>query len=96
MRFCFAILLVAILAIGANPALAGQAEVRETARLNNCPPKKIDVYQQALGLDGRTVYRVQCNLPKATDETTKNADTLLIGCRGNLCEVLRPMEAESK
>ena len=42
-----------------------QAQAREVARLNNCPVKKIEVYQNSLGETGQTIYRVQCNMPKA-------------------------------
>lgn len=96
MRYGTALLFGVLLCGVAYPAHAGQAEAREVARLNNCPPKKIEVYQQSLGAEGHTVYRVTCNMPKAADETSKGADTLLIGCRGSLCELLRPYEAEKK
>ena len=61
------------------PALAGQAEAREAARMNNCTPKKIEVFQNALGSFGKTVYKVSCNLPKmAGTANTATADAVLI------------------
>jgi len=91
-----AFLFAAFLCGLSHPAFADQAEAREVARINNCPPKKIEVYQQSLGPEGQTVYRVTCNLPKAADDKSKSADTLLIGCHDSLCELLRPYEAEKK
>jgi hypothetical protein len=87
----FAFVLLAL----APTARAGQAEVREVARINNCAPKKIEVYQQSLGLQGAVIYHVDCNMPKATGETG-GPDALLINCNGSLCELLRPVAAEKK
>lgn len=76
-------------------ALAAPADAREVARLNNCPPKKVEVYRQSLGAQGRTIYRVECNLPKAKDESApKGADALLIQCDGSLCQFLRAAESK--
>ena len=87
-----------MLALGAAQAHAGQAEVRDVARLNNCPPKKIEVYQQALGAMGETIWRVECVLPKTvgTASATPTANAILIGCVQNLCEFLRPVESGGK
>ena len=99
MRFITAILLLWSLLMPPLPAMAGQAEVRDVALANNCTPKKIEVYQQSLGSDGDTIYQVQCNLPKtvgAADGNTKTTDALLISCKMNLCELLRPVALEKK
>jgi hypothetical protein len=82
----------------AAPALAGQPEARDVARMNNCTPKKIDVYQNQLGMEGKTVYQVTCALPKTTDKNAPaNApDSLLIACDQSLCELVRAVAPESK
>lgn len=82
----------------AFPAYAGQAEARETARMNNCAPKKIEVYRQTMGEAGETVYRVECNLPKMVDATLSGTQTsaLLVSCVNALCHLLRPVEPEKK
>jgi hypothetical protein len=85
------------LALGlAPPALAGQPEARAVALGNNCTPKKIEVYQQSLGADGQTVYRIECNLPKTVGETTKGPDAILVSCTQNLCDMLRPVSLDKK
>ena len=91
-----ALTIAAILCFFVHPARADQAEAREIARNNNCPPKKIDVFQQSLGTEGQTIYRVQCTVPKTADESNKGPDELLIGCRDTLCELLRPYEEPKK
>ena len=97
MRRAAALFFAAVLILGfACPARADQAEVREIARNNNCPPKKIDVYQQSLGTEGQTIYRVQCTMPKVVDDASKGPDELLIGCRDSLCALLRPYEEQKK
>jgi len=74
-----------------------QVEAREVARINNCMPKKVAVYQQSVGSEGATLYRVDCAMEKTSDaNAAKGADALLISCRENLCELLRPMTGESK
>jgi len=98
MKYGFAFLLVFI-ALGASPtAHADQAEAKEVARINNCPPKKIEIYQQSLGETGTTIYHVDCNLPKATGDKDSAAgpDALLISCDASLCELMRPVAAEKK
>jgi hypothetical protein len=83
--------------IGATDAKAATAEAREVARINNCPPKKIEVYQQTLGNEGKTIYRVECNLPKAKeDNAIQTADALLVQCNGSLCALLRPVASDNK
>ncbi len=76
---------------------ASPSDAREVARINNCTPKKIEVYQQTLGAGGRTIYRVECNLPKGKDEkAVQTADAMLIQCDGSLCELLRPVGTTSQ
>jgi hypothetical protein len=83
--------------IALSPAHAGQPEARELARTNNCTPKKIDVFQNAVGGTGKTIYQVTCNLPKTTDkDSAVGPDALLISCDMSLCEVLRPISLEKK
>jgi len=83
--------------MGLAPVSAASSDAREVARLNNCPPKKIEVYQQTLGTGGRTVYRVECNLPKGKDEqAVQTADAVLIQCDGSLCDLLRPVATTTK
>jgi hypothetical protein len=79
----------------ASPSFAGQSEAREVARLNNCPPKKIEVVQNFPGSGGKTVYKATCNLPKtAGTESAGGADAILIGCTQSLCTLIRPVSAE--
>lgn len=71
------------------------ADAREVARLNNCPPKKIEVFSQALGVTGKIIYRVSCNMPKSVGqeklpEGTKIPDAVLIECTANMCDYMRP------
>ena len=91
-------LTVIALILMALPAFAGQPEARAVALINNCTPKKIDVYDNSLGSTGKTVYEVTCNLPKTTDKDapTTGPDGLLIGCDGSLCEVMRPISTTAK
>jgi hypothetical protein len=98
MRFVAAIFLFALMLGFACPAHADldQVEAKEVARNNNCPPKKIDVYQTSVGAENATIYRVECNLPKATNDAVKTADTLMIRCDASLCQVLHPVMPESK
>jgi hypothetical protein len=80
-----------------TPVYADQPEAREVARINNCPPKKIDVYQSTPGSDGHTIYQVTCTLPKTTDTSAAaGPDALLISCDQSLCELLRPITLEKK
>jgi hypothetical protein len=98
MKFITAILFACLL-LAAGQAQAGQAEVRDVAIANNCPPKKIEIYTQALGGDGAIVYRVQCTMPKtvgAADSSAKPADALLVSCKQSLCEMLRPVASDAK
>ena len=99
MRFAAAIFFALTLTGIALPVRAdiNQNEAGEIARNNNCTPKKIDIYQQSVGAEGDTVYRVDCNLAKTSDPNApKAADALLISCKENLCEVLRPLAGEGK
>ncbi len=78
-------------------AQAATADAREVARLNNCPPKKIEVYQQSLGAAGKTIYRVTCNLPKAADqEAAPMADAILVQCAGSLCSMMNSVKSQNK
>jgi hypothetical protein len=99
MRFAVAIFFALALLFAAPPARADidQIEAREVARNNNCTPTKIEVYEQSLGAEGRTIYRVDCTLPKMADPNAPKTDNaLLIACKDSLCELLRPLEGESK
>ncbi len=96
MRFVV-ILVLLFTSMGIAESFAASSDAREVARLNNCPPKKIDVYQQTLGSEGRTIYRVECNLPKSKDDNAvQTADAVLIQCNGSLCALLRPVGTENK
>lgn len=78
-------------------AQAAPADAREVARLNNCPPKKIEVYQQSLGAAGKTIYRVTCNLPKAASEQgAPTSDAILVQCDGSLCNMMNAVKAQNK
>ena len=73
-----------------------QSQAREVARLNNCPVKKIEVYQNSLGSTGSTTYRVQCNMPKTVGQEGTAPDTLLIGCETGVCQLMRTAVGEKK
>jgi hypothetical protein len=91
------LMFLCLFSLFALPAFAGQPEAREVARINNCPPKKIDVYQNQVGRDSETVYQVTCTMPKTTDKGSANMpDALLIGCDGSLCELIRPLSLDKK
>lgn len=79
--------LLAIFLAGAS--FAGDAEVRDAAHQYNCPPKKITVLRQAVGQEATITYKVECNLPKATDQKAGSATSLTVACRLNLCQVTR-------
>jgi hypothetical protein len=97
MKFVAAIFFALILLCSQTAhADTDQVEAREVARINNCTPKKIDVYQQSLGPEGSTTYRVDCTMAKTGDNTAKGADALLISCKQSLCELLRPLAGENK
>lgn len=98
MRLVLANLLFSLMMIlPVTGAQAGTSEVREVARISGCPPKKIEVFQQTVGVNGSTIYRVDCNLPKAKDEKAPpSADSVFIGCSAYLCELVRPVISESK
>ena len=95
MRFMAAILF-ALIALASVTAHASQVDAREVARINNCPPKKIDIYQQSLGYDGRTIYQVSCTMPKVVGDAPAGPDTLLIACDGSLCSVMQPTTGSDK
>ncbi len=97
MRFVAAIFLSALTLNAAHPAMAAdQWQAREVARLNNCPPTKVEVYQQSLGAQGQTLYRVDCNVAKGSDTNAKAANALLISCDESLCELLRSLPPDTK
>lgn len=97
MRNMVAIFFVfAFLGFAPTAYAASQAEAKEVARINNCLPKKIDVYQQSLGPDGQTIYRVDCAMPKTQDSSGPTADALLIGCDQNLCNLVRSLSSDKK
>jgi hypothetical protein len=90
-----ALVILCLVLFLASPAFAGQPEAREVARLNNCPPKKIEVVQNFPGGQGKTVYRVTCMLPKTTGEAA-GASAILIECEQSLCALASPVAAEQK
>lgn len=97
MRFAIALsLIVLTLSIWPMAHAADQAQAKEVARLNNCPPKKVEVYKQSLGQQGETLYRVECNMPKSKSEGAPTANALLVACDESICELLRPLPPESK
>jgi len=65
------------------------AEVRDAARQNNCPPKKIEVLRQSIGAVGETTYQVECNLPKAKEQEAGAPTSIIIKCQMNLCQTMR-------
>ena len=94
--FITAIFFVLMLGL-CGAAQAGQAEVRDVAIANNCPPKKIEIYQNLLGSQGKVIYQVTCNMPKmAGSDTASGPDAVLIGCDQSLCELIRPVSADKK
>lgn len=95
MRF-IAALFVFIFCVAPAAQAADQSQAREVARMNNCPPKKIEVYQQTLGTTGNTVYRIECNMPKAKDESAKASNAMLVRCDENICQMLRALPPDSK
>lgn len=91
MRILATLLIVGI-TLYALPTEAGTAEARETARQNNCVPKKIQIYQQKLGNNPPTIYRVDCIEPKTVGENIiKTPPAILVECQTNLCSMLRPI-----
>jgi hypothetical protein len=99
MRFV-AVLFFALALLGiALPAYADidQIQAREVARNNNCTPAKVDIYQQSLGSEGTTIYKIACAAPKLADPNApKTANALLVSCKKSLCELMRPVGAETK
>ncbi|MDE2030605.1 MAG: hypothetical protein KGI97_08610 [Alphaproteobacteria bacterium] len=88
MKLRFLILACALFA--ALPAHADEPQARAVALMNNCPVKKISVYQADPGSMGDTIYRVDCNMPKATDPNAPPAaNALLVECDQSLCYLLR-------
>jgi hypothetical protein len=93
MRFLVFILCMAVFFSVGRPALAGMAEAREVARQNNCLPKKIEIYEQRLGSNPATLYKVACIEPKTVGQnTTKTPSAILVQCDANLCSMLRPLQ----
>ena len=98
MKYLAAIFFCALLAGFGLPAQASdQVQAREIARLNNCPPKKIEVYQASVGREASTIYRVTCDLPKAVGASSgPAADGVLISCNESLCSFMHAVAAEGK
>lgn len=72
---------------------AAPSDAREVARMNNCVPKKIEVYEQKISGAPQTTYRVECILPKTVGEQSADAmGALLVRCDGTLCLPLRPVK----
>ncbi|MDX9690635.1 MAG: hypothetical protein EOM37_03080 [Proteobacteria bacterium] len=94
------LLLVALAFVSMHATSVGAASVdaREVARMNNCVPKKIDIYQQTLGARPQTTYRVECVLPKtvATDLVAQPVNAVLIQCSGSLCKMLRAVNLNDR
>jgi len=85
-----------LLALLSTPSYAGVAEARDVARLNNCAPKKVEIFQQKLGDTLQTIYRVSCIEPKVVDDKApKSASAMLVRCDGSLCEMLRAVDSSS-
>ncbi len=81
----------------ASSAHAGVAEARESARMNNCNPKKIEVISNNLNASSQTIYRVECNMPKVrADGVPDAAQAVLIRCDGAICERLRALPQQTK
>jgi len=76
----------------ATPAHADKSQAREVARLNNCMPKKIEVYDKKIASNIQTIYKVGCIIPKAVGSGSKKDTALLIRCNGSLCSLMRPIE----
>jgi hypothetical protein len=94
MRFALILVLGILMA---NSALAAdQPQAREVARMNNCPPKKIEVYTQTLGTEGNTIYRVDCNMPKGKGEQGPTSNAILVSCDQSVCQLLRTLPPEGK
>lgn len=93
-------LVAAFLSAYGGIAYAGEgSQVREVARMNNCPPKKVEVFQQGLGNTAKVTYRIDCIMPKATgakDSKDKPPESILVSCEGGLCDFLRPFVADKK
>lgn len=90
----FAFLLIFL--VSAQACATGQAEVRDVAVANNCPPKKIEVFRQSIGEDAETIWRVECNLPKTKDGNAQKISAILVHCRYALCAFLHPVIEEGK
>ncbi|MDD3288715.1 MAG: hypothetical protein PHX43_06915 [Alphaproteobacteria bacterium] len=81
----------------ALPSSAANIDAREVARINNCTPKKIEISRQTVGESGSTTYNVECIIAKTKEEGAEKApDSLLIKCKGSLCELLRPVKSGEK
>lgn len=92
MRLSGSIFLVMLLC-AASPAMAGPAEAREVARLNNCTPKKIEIYDQRLGSNPTTLYKVGCVEPKTVGQNIpKTPSAILVQCEASLCSMLRGVQ----
>jgi hypothetical protein len=81
-----------------SPAGAAPVDAREVARMNNCTPKKIDIYQQTLGSLPQTTYRVECVLPKTVsgDQSPQLTNAVLVQCSGYLCKMLRAVNLNER
>lgn len=91
MKF-FGVLALVPMLLYAGPVEASRAEAREVARLNNCTPKKVEIYEQKIASSIQTVYLIECNLPKLVGEQkAPMASSILVQCTGALCRILRPV-----
>ncbi len=87
MRFAIFLGLLALLLAGTS--FAGQAEVRDIAKQNNCIPKKIEILRQSIGLQSDVTYKVECNIPKATDQREGSPTSITVQCQMSLCQIVR-------
>ncbi len=75
--------------LAGSAARAGDAELRDTAKQFGCPVKKITLLRQKAGVDSEQTYKVDCNLPKATEQKDAAPPSITVTCRMNLCQVAR-------
>lgn len=95
-RYSFVVKWIALLplliSLYGTDCFAAPADAREVARMNNCSPKKIEIYQQKMGGDSSTLYRVECIPPKIVGENILPMPTsMLVQCDGSLCKMMRPL-----
>lgn len=76
--------------LSASATCAGEAELRDVAQQYGCPVKKITLLRQKVGPDGYATYKVDCNLPKASEQKDNAVQpAITVTCRLNLCQVAK-------